>query len=125
MATPITAFHFPLRMNQRRGAFLEETDYPRYVGQLIQQVLLTAPGERPHRPDFGAGLRRMVFSPNDDATASLIQGTVYQHLTQWLGNLISVDEVVATSDGNRLDVTVTYTLKARGTQEIFNLEVTA
>jgi phage baseplate assembly protein W len=125
MSNPVNAFHFPLRMNARRGALLEETDYPRYVGQLIRQVLLTAPGERTHRPDFGAGLRRMVFSPNDDATASLIQGTVYQHLTQWLGSLITVDEVTATSDGNRLDVTVTYTLKARGTQEIFNLEVTA
>jgi phage baseplate assembly protein W len=125
MADTITAFQFPLRMNQLRGALLEETDYSRYVGQLIQQVLLTAPGERAHRPDFGAGLRRMVFSPNDDATASLIQGTIFQHLTQWLGTLITVDEVQATSDGNRLDVAITYTLKARGTQEIFNLEVTA
>jgi phage baseplate assembly protein W len=125
MADPISAFHFPIRMNQRRGALLEEKDYPRYVGQLIRQVLLTAPGERTHRPDFGAGLRRMVFAPNDDATASLIQGTIYQHLTQWLGTLINVDDVKATSDGNRLEVEVTYTLKARGTQEVFNLEVTA
>jgi phage baseplate assembly protein W len=125
MAEPIHAFHFPIRLNQRRGGLLEERDYPRYVGQLIRQVLLTAPGERAHRPDFGAGLRRMVFAPNDDATASLIQATIYQNLTKWLGELITVDEVKAAANENRLDVEVTYTLKARGTQEIFNLEVTA
>jgi phage baseplate assembly protein W len=125
MADPISAFHFPIRLNAGSGSLLEERDYPRYVRQLIHQVLLTAPGERPHRPDFGAGLRRMVFSPNDDATASLVQGTVYQHLTQWLGELISVNEVKASSLDNRLEIEITYTLRARGNQETLNLEVTA
>jgi phage baseplate assembly protein W len=124
MANSIFAFHFPIRIDGALGHLLSETDYERYVAQLIRQVLLTAPGERTHRPDFGAGLRRMVFQPNSESTASLLQTLIFQNLTQWLGSLIDVDEVKAGANEARLDVTVVYTLKARGTQRVLNLEVT-
>ena len=120
----IEAFHFPLRTDQSGGRVLIEPDYSRYVSQLIRQVLLTSPGERIDRPDFGAGLRRLVFSPASETTATLLQTTVFQALDTWLGQLIKVNDVRATFDAGRLDVEVTYTLKARGTQEVLNLEVT-
>jgi phage baseplate assembly protein W len=125
MADPVDAFQFPIRIDRALGRVKREPDYEKYVAQLIRQVLLTAPGERPHRPDFGAGLRRMVFSPNDDAAVGLVQTTVFQNLNQWLGMLITVDDVRATSSDSRLDVTILYTLKARGTRQVLNLEVTA
>lgn len=124
MARPIDAIHFPVRIDRALGQLQKERDYERYVSQLIRQVLLTAPGERPHRPEFGAGLRRMVFAPNDDATASLLQATVFQNLNQWLGELIDVDNVNVQADESRLDVRVLYTIKSRGTQQVLNLEVT-
>jgi phage baseplate assembly protein W len=124
MADPIEAFQFPVDVDRARGALKQENDYPRYVSQLVRQVLLTSPGERPHRPDFGAGLLRMVFAPNDDATASLLQTTIFQSLTQWLGNLITVDDVTTQADGGTLNVAVTYTIKSRGTRDVLNLQVT-
>ena len=124
MAEPVFAFHFPVRVDGTLGHVRSEVNYERYVAQLIRQVLLTAPGERPHRPDFGAGLRRMVFQPNSQSTASLLETLIFQNLTQWLGNLITVDDVKAEANEARLDVTVVYTLKARGTQTVLNLEVT-
>lgn len=124
MADSINAFHFPIRIDRARGQLKQEPDLSRYVQQLIKQVLLTAPGERAHRPDFGAGLRRMVFAPNDDATATLLQTTIYQHLTQHLGSLISVNEVRTRANDATLEVTIVYTLKARGESQILNLEVT-
>jgi uncharacterized protein len=124
MAGQIFAFHFPVRIDGSLGHLHNEVDYERYVAQLIRQVLLTSPGERAHRPDFGAGLRRMVFQPNSESTASLLQTLIFQNLTQWLGALISVDDVKARADEARLEVTVAYTLKARGSQRVLNLEVT-
>ena len=124
MAEQIFAFHFPVRIDGALGHIRVEPNYEAYVAQLIRQVLLTSPGERPHRPDFGAGLRRMVFQPNSESTASLLQTLVFQSLTQWLGTIISVDDVQVRADGSALDVTVVYTLKARGTQRVLNLEVT-
>jgi phage baseplate assembly protein W len=125
MADPVDALQFPISVDRALGQLKKERDYDRYVAQLIKQVLLTSPGERAHRPDFGAGLRRMVFAPNDPATASLLQTTIFQNLTRWLGTIITVNGVTVSADGATLNVTVTYTVKARGTQQVLNLEVTA
>ena len=127
MATvpPIDALQCALSFDRALGQMKQEHDYDRYVSQLIRQVLLTNPGERAHRPDFGTGLRRMVFSPNGVATASLLQTTIFQNLTKWLGNIISVQNVVTEAQDSTLLVTIAYVVKARGTQEVLNLEVTA
>ncbi|HEY4187768.1 MAG TPA: GPW/gp25 family protein [Polyangia bacterium] len=124
MATLINAFQFPVAIDRALGQLKQQRDYPTYVGQLVKQVLLTTPGERAHRPDFGAGLLGMVFAPNDDATASLLQTTVLQALNTWLGSIISVNDVLVQAAGATLNVTVTYTVLARGNQEVLNLEVT-
>ena len=124
MAEPIEAFHFPVAIDTARGELKQEHALDRYVAQLIRQVLLTSPGERAHRPDFGAGLRRMVFAPNDDATAALLQTTIFQNLNRWLGTLISVNEVQVRANQNTLEVTIVYTLKSRGDKQVLNLEVT-
>lgn len=124
MATPIEAIKFPIAVDAGFSQLAQEPDYEKYVSQLVRQVLLTAPGERVDRPDFGAGLRRMVFQPLSEATASLLETTVFQSLDRWLGTLIDVNDVSATASDGRLDVTIVYTLKARGTEVTLNLEVT-
>lgn len=117
-------FLYPVSLDTSLGRLRREVDYPAYVVQLIKQVLLTAPGERVNRPDFGAGLRRLVFAPSSQESATLLQTTVFQSLDRWLGNLIKVDQVQVTFEDGRLDVLVAYTLKARGDKEVINLEVT-
>jgi phage baseplate assembly protein W len=126
MPAPFSGFQYPVALDATLGRLRKETDYQAYVVQLIKQVLLTTPGERVNRPDFGAGLRRLVFSPTSEETATLLQTTVFQGLDRWLGSLIKVDQVDAKFDkvNGRLDVVIAYTLKARGDQEVLNLEVT-
>ena len=127
MATvqPIEAIQFPISIDRALGQLKQEHDYDRYVSQLIRQVLLTNPGERAHRPDFGTGLRRMVFAPNGTVTASLLQTTIFQNLNRWLGSLITVQNVITEAQTSTLLVTIFYVIKARGTQQVLNLEVTA
>lgn len=124
MTVPIHHLRFPLAVDAAGGRVAREGDEGRYIEQLIRQVLLTAPGERVHRPSFGAGLRRLVFAPLSPATASLTQTLVFQALDNWLGSLIRVDDVRAEARGERLDVNVTYTVLARREQRFLNLEVT-
>ena len=117
--------HYPLAISAKSGRLRQETDYEAYIRQLIRQVLLTAPGERINRPEFGAGVRRLVFAPLSPATASLAQTTIYQALTAWLDTLIRVDDVRArVTEPGRLDIGVTYLLRARGEQRFLNVEVT-
>lgn len=124
MNTPITSIHYPFAIDVGVGRLAEETDYAAHVEQLITQVLFTSPGERINRPDFGCGLRRMVFAPNSDVTASLTQVTVFQALETWLGDLINVDEVHVKAVEEVLEVRIVYMLKARQERRYLNLEVT-
>jgi phage baseplate assembly protein W len=123
MQPAFDGFRFPPALEGQIGRFRRETDYEAYVAQLIRQVLLTAPGERVNRPDFGAGLRRALFAPSSPETATMIKATVFQALTTWVGTVIDVDEVKTGFEDSRLDVTVVYTIKARGNQQVINLEV--
>ena len=91
MPTPIQALSFPLAVDAGLGRLRQEPDPNRYLEQLIRQVILTAPGERIHRPDFGAGLQRQVFALNSSAGAILAETSVYQALERWLGALIRVE----------------------------------
>lgn len=119
------AIHHPLAISAKSARLRQETDYEDYIRQLIRQVLLTAPGERINRPEFGAGVRRLVFAPLSPATASLAQTTIYQALTAWLDSLLRVEDVQAeVSEPGRLDITVTYILRARGERRFLNVEVT-
>lgn len=124
MATPITSIRFPFAIDARQGRLAQEYDYERYIQQLIRQVLFTAQGERINRPDFGAGVRRLVFVPNSPATASLAQTLIFQALSTWLGNLIRTDDVQVESDNERLNIMVVYTILARRERRFLNLEVT-
>lgn len=121
---PFTSLRYPIAVDSARGRVTQEPDFSAHIEQLVMQVLMTAPGERINRPDFGCGVKRLVFAPGGDVAATLAQTTVYQALTKWLPNAISVSEVTARADGATLQIRVGYVIKARGEQRYLNLQVT-
>jgi hypothetical protein len=121
--TIIHALRHPLAIDAGRGEVAREPLYAEHVEQMMLQVLFTAPGERANRPDFGCGLRRMVFAPNSEAAASLLKVQVRQALDKWLGTLIRVDDVSTRADNEALRVSVAYVLLARQERRYLNLEV--
>jgi phage baseplate assembly protein W len=79
-------------------------------------VLLTDPGERVMRPDFGCGLRALLFAPLDDVLAIATQALVRAQLNHWLDDLISIDAVeAAANDDGSLLVTIAYRRRVDGT----------
>jgi hypothetical protein len=125
MQTPIRALHHPIQNDAAGKRLRVQTDYPDYVQQLIEQVLLTNPGERIHRPEFGAGIRRLIHSPITAATATLAQTMIYNALSETLSDIIRVDDVQVQNVDSRLDVAIVYTLYARMDQRRLNIEVTS
>ena len=123
MAEILHALRYPFAIDAGGGRAAEESDYDTYVRQLIRQVLLTAPGERINRPDFGAGVRRMVFAPNSPATATLAQTFVYQALTRWLATIIKVEEVKVAAVESTMLIDVRYLVIQRGETRILREEV--
>ncbi|MDI6104125.1 GPW/gp25 family protein [Actinoplanes sp. NEAU-A12] len=124
MRRPVSdSVRFPFAIDPEAGRLAQEPDYAAHVDQLIRQVLLTGPGERVNRPDFGCGLRRMVFAPNSTATASLLRVMVLEALERWLAGVITVDHVRVVASDALLDVTVAYVINARGERRFLNLAV--
>jgi len=122
--TPFTSLRYPFSIDRVRGEVAQERSYEAHVEQLIRQVLLTAPGERIDRPDFGCGVKRLVFAPGGDVATTLAQTVIYQALTKWLSSVISVHEVTVRAEEARLDIRVGYAIRARGERRYLNLEVT-
>jgi phage baseplate assembly protein W len=121
---PFTSIRHPVGIDLPRAAVTAETDYATHVDQLIRQVLLTDPGERVNRPDFGCGIRRMLFAPNNPVAATLAQVTIVEALQRWLSTVIDVNDVIVRSVEETVEITVAYTLRARGERRYLNLEVT-
>jgi len=90
------------------------TDEDNHIRDMIFQVLFTNPGERVNRPDFGCGLKQLVFAPNSDALATTTQLLVQGALQRWLGQVIHVEQVAVEAVEAELRVTVVYMKRADG-----------
>ena len=93
------------------------TDRFDHIRDLIEQVLLTSPGERVMRPDFGAGLLTLVFEPNSTTLAATAQFLVQSGLQQHLAGLIAVTAVDVQNIDATLQVTVSYVVLAEGSAQ--------
>lgn len=97
---------YPFHFDQRgQSAATSDDDH---IRDMIEQFLLTSPGERVNRPDFGSGLLQMVFAPNSPELAAALQFTIQAGLQQWLGDLIEVKNLEVASDDATLRVAVNY-----------------
>ena len=117
-----TEVRHPIALDPGLGRLAAECDYGRHIDQLIRQLLLTTPGERVNRPDFGCGLRDMVFAANGQVTAGLTQIAVFQALGEWLGSVIDVEDVAVDAVEEKLEVRIAYVVRARGERRFLNVE---
>ena len=120
----VQRIRFPFAVNGSVGRLRQEPDYDAYIVELIKQVIFTGEGERINRPQFGAGVRRLLFAPNSIGTASLAQTMIFQALNTWLGTLIRVDQVEVVAEAEKLLINVNYTVLQKGEQRFLNLETT-
>jgi len=91
-----TDIAFPFRIAAGSGQAAQAT-YQDHVDQLIRQALLTDPGERVNLPQFGAGLRRLLFAPMGSALSATVTMAVTQALTQWVVPQIKLIGVTVTT----------------------------
>ncbi len=91
---------FPLGGVDESGRLRYATD-DLSVREVIRNLLLTGPGERLMRPEFGAGLLEFINQPNNETTRTLIANLVRKALEQW-ETRISVDDVSVLPDPQSL-----------------------
>lgn len=128
-------YAFPFRVDSATGG-AARVDYPTHVRHMIRQLLLTTPGERVDLPEFGCGLRRMLFAPNADFQPpaagpaldplhSTLQILVREALERWLAGQVIVQDVGVTRDpvNGIVQLGLTYQLVETRATELIELTV--
>jgi phage baseplate assembly protein W len=124
-------YAFPFRIDAGSSQ-AAQVAYAAHVEQLLRQLLLTSPGERVCLPEFGCGLRQLVFAPQSDALAATVQIQVRQAMERWLAGIVRLSHVEVTSgaampgsgiDEGELLVTVGYRIVETQTDTQLRLRV--
>lgn len=128
MTTPIRKsevsrnFFDPIGIDRGLMRLRQQADPAVHVEAMMRQLILTDYGERVMRPDFGTGLRGMVFEPLKGASEALVRASVFASLRQWLDDVIRVDSVTVTVNESTLDVRILYELRIQPGRRILNVE---
>ncbi len=112
-------YAFPFRIDPASGQ-AAQTSYQAHVDQMIRQVLLTNRGERIDLPEFGCGLRQLLFAPHNSALDSTTNLIVQQALSRWMSGIITVQQVIVvplttTDNPAQLQIQINYTMLATQT----------
>jgi phage baseplate assembly protein W len=84
------------------------------IEEAIRIVLMTSPGQRVMRPEFGCRLNEIVFAPNNAQTIAQAERFVRLALGRWEPR-IQIEQVTArpdTEDTARLLIEVRYTIRS-------------
>ena len=116
-------YAYPLRIDggSQQAA---QAPYAAHVEQMIEQILLTSPGERVDLPQFGCGLRQLLFAPITSSLDATLKLQITQALGRWLAGIIQVSAIdVSSSEDDAalapgtVQVTISYTLVDTQTTE--------
>ncbi|MBU1666695.1 MAG: GPW/gp25 family protein [Gammaproteobacteria bacterium] len=107
---------FPLHMEGAAPALASRS---RHIRGQIEQVLFTLPGERVFRPEFGAGVKALVFEPNDTPLWQITKRRLLASLADALQGEVDPKslEVDVSGDDATLTISIAYTLAAIGHRE--------
>jgi hypothetical protein len=101
-----TSFGFPFAIN--RVGRVEVVTGDDNIRAKIVQVLFTSPGERVNMPEFGCGLKDLVFDPNNFVLAATTEFSIRQALERWLGDDILVETVDVVREEETLIINIVY-----------------
>ena len=107
---------FPFRIGED-GA--QTSSRAQHVREQIEQVLFTNPYERVFRPEFGAGVKKLIFEPNDSALWEVTRKRLTASLADALKGEVDPRtlEVSVRGEDEKLIVEITYNLTTIGHSE--------
>lgn len=100
---------FPFRCGSDGRTAAPDSDAEHVRDELLQ-LLLTSPAERLFLPDFGGGVRKLVFEPASETLRGVVKARITDGLSRWLGHRLTVEqlEVVWEDALATLEVTIKY-----------------
>jgi len=100
---------FPFRIGSD-GRTAAPADLPSHVRDELLQLLLTNSGERLFLPEFGGGVRKLVFEPLEESLAGVTKARLTQAINRWLGHRVTLENLKVTTSGAQFEVEIRYRL---------------
>jgi uncharacterized protein len=98
---------FPFRIDSN-GRSAQVQSLEAHVRDELIQLILTNPGERAFLPEFGGGVRRLVFENASETIAGLTKARITQAISRWLGHRVILEDLQVTIDNSTLEVQIQY-----------------
>ena len=115
------AFPFRISGDGRTAAPVSDDAH---VRDELLQLLLTSPAERLFLPEFGGGVRKLVFEPASETLRSVVKARITNGLSRWLGHRLTVEliDVVWEDAAATLEVTVKYRLAGSSDSRVIKFQ---
>jgi hypothetical protein len=84
----------------RPGRVMSVQTDERLIKNDLIQLLLTSPGERAFRPEFGTELRRSTFEPIDTFAIDTLRASIAESIRQFEPRVSTSDIVIERDDNN-------------------------
>tara|TARA_Y100001938_G_C8072762_1_gene424127 strand:- start:728 stop:1117 length:390 start_codon:yes stop_codon:yes gene_type:complete len=117
----------PLERDEQDGFSLNKTVIEA-VKQNLKMLVLTSPGERVMDPDFGCGIRRLLFEPATFDVKGQVESRIKSQVSRYLPfvNIIDVhfiDEGDPISSGAAVTIQIRYTVSTLSNVNILAISV--
>lgn len=113
------AMSFPFRVTELGAAALSSRR--QVVREALEQLLLTIPGERVNRPNFGCGIQRLVFDGTDPLALATAEYVITTSIRDHLSDLIRLDAVRVTVEDATVLVDILYTALGTGEESALTI----
>jgi phage baseplate assembly protein W len=112
-------FSFPLAVDGS-GAFRMESGAAD-IEKAMRVILMTAPGERPMRPDFGCRIWELLFEPINANTIGRMRIAVMEAMSRWEPRAEILDVAIDESDQAMGAVNIAISYRIQSTNDERNL----
>ena len=91
----------------------------------LTNVLLTSKGEKISIPNYGVGIRRILFENITQATLSSLQSEIEEQIEQYVEGiaLLSVSVNPSTEDDNTINVSIAFRMLKNGEQDVLSMNI--
>jgi len=98
------------------------------IKQDLKMLLLTNPGERIMNPDYGVGIRQLLFSQNTTSLRSEISSRITNQVRKYMNFVVINNIRFEETEGvetNSLYLVLDYSVPSAGANDTINLDVSA
>lgn len=105
---------YPFRVGAN-GRAAQVSTLEDHVRDELVQLILTNPAERLFLPEFGGGVRRLVFENIDETTGAMAKAILTRAISRWIGNRVTLENLTVNIENEKIEVELQY--RIAGTED--------